>query len=380
MKIIITEEQKKNLFKVRNLDRWEKWNSEQPEVDGVKINQYDENGEKTGLWISISIYGKPYAENNYLNGHQHGPFKFYDSAGNILEKGQYIHGSRDGVFYFYDSNFGREDYSVLYKDGYAMKKTKIKEDFELDNALLLTEGSISDYFNNTLDRVKNLPYETKKQIITYALTAMLGYASHSVVNNIVRSSNTDRETKEIVSQVLSKKKNIEHFKNALSLRLSKQGIENIKNEEKPKLRAYNIGDGMITIGYGHAEPISNSKYREGDKIDINTANKLLMIDLTTAANGVRRMFRDWEKEGVDVKITQDMFDVLCSFAFNSGVSKLRQTQLVKELKKGNYKLAGKMLKQTNISDTFPGLEDRRERESNMFLSYLNKTNNSERSS
>lgn len=380
MKIVITEEQKNNLFKPRNLDRWEKWNSEQPEKDGIKINQYDEDGDKTGRWISISVYGKPYMEKNYLNGSQHGPFKFYDSVGNLLEKGQYIHGSRDGVFYFYDSKFGGEDYSVLYKDGHAMKKTKLGEGVTLDSTLLLTEDSISDYFNNTLDRVKNLPYETKKQIITYTLTAMLGYGSHSVINNIVKSSNTDKETKEIVSQVLNRKKDVEHFKNALSLRLSKQGVDNIKNEEKPKLRAYNIGDGMITIGYGHAEPISNSKYREGDKIDINTANKLLMNDLTVAANGVRRMFRDWEKEGVNIKITQDMFDVLCSFAFNSGVSKLRQTQLVKELKKGNYQIAGKMLRQTNISDSFPGLEDRRERESNMFLSYLNKTNNSERSS
>ena len=55
MKIIITEEQQKNLFKVRNLDRWEKWNSEQPEItiDGHKllINQYDNEGNKTGLWV-----------------------------------------------------------------------------------------------------------------------------------------------------------------------------------------------------------------------------------------------------------------------------------------------------------------------------------------
>ena len=51
MKIIITEEQKKNLFKVRNLDRWDKWNSKQPIVDGVKINQYNEDGKKIGLWL-----------------------------------------------------------------------------------------------------------------------------------------------------------------------------------------------------------------------------------------------------------------------------------------------------------------------------------------
>ena len=59
MKIIITEDQKKNLFKVRNLDRWDKWNSEQPEIniDGqiIKINQYDSEGNKTGVWIDGNI-------------------------------------------------------------------------------------------------------------------------------------------------------------------------------------------------------------------------------------------------------------------------------------------------------------------------------------
>ena len=59
MKIIITEEQKNNLFKVRNLDRWDKWNKEQPEttIDGrlFKLNQYDSEGKKTGVWIDGNI-------------------------------------------------------------------------------------------------------------------------------------------------------------------------------------------------------------------------------------------------------------------------------------------------------------------------------------
>ena len=55
MKIIITEDQKNNLFKPRNLDRWDKWNKEQPEItiDGrlFKLNQYDSEGKKTGIWV-----------------------------------------------------------------------------------------------------------------------------------------------------------------------------------------------------------------------------------------------------------------------------------------------------------------------------------------
>jgi GH24 family phage-related lysozyme (muramidase) len=68
-----------------------------------------------------------------------------------------------------------------------------------------------------------------------------------------------------------------------------------------------------------------------------------------------------------------MFDALVSMAFNMGVSGLRQSEMVKYLKNGNYKTAGQLIKQTNINpDTFPGLEKRRYRESDMFLSYLSK--------
>ena len=56
MKIIITEEQKNNLFKPRNLEsRYDLWNRQQPEItiDGkvFKFNQYDNEGNNTGLWV-----------------------------------------------------------------------------------------------------------------------------------------------------------------------------------------------------------------------------------------------------------------------------------------------------------------------------------------
>ena len=57
MKIIITEDQKNNLFKPRNLEsRYIKWNSEQPEItiDGqtYKVNQYDSEVKKQGVWVN----------------------------------------------------------------------------------------------------------------------------------------------------------------------------------------------------------------------------------------------------------------------------------------------------------------------------------------
>jgi len=59
MKIIITEDQKKKLFIPRKLSgegsRWSDWNKEQPTITldnhTFKLNQYDQNGNKIGLWL-----------------------------------------------------------------------------------------------------------------------------------------------------------------------------------------------------------------------------------------------------------------------------------------------------------------------------------------
>jgi GH24 family phage-related lysozyme (muramidase) len=56
-----------------------------------------------------------------------------------------------------------------------------------------------------------------------------------------------------------------------------------------------------------------------------------------------------------------------------GVSGLRNTKLVDHLRDGDYKTAGELIKKTNIdNDSFPGIEKRRYKESNMFLSFLPK--------
>ena len=88
------------------------------------------------------------------------------------------------------------------------------------------------------------------------------------------------------------------------------------------------------------------------------------------ANGVRRIFKEWKNEGVNRKITQDMFDALVSISFNTGIGSLRSSEIIKELKKGNYEKAGKIIKSTNTNDDFGGLSKRRESESKLFLTFL----------
>lgn len=150
--------------------------------------------------------------------------------------------------------------------------------------------------------------------------------------------------------------------------LSQNGWDFIRNDEKLRLTAYDIKDGKITIGWGHAEPKKTSKYKVGDTITKSVAQKLLKKDLTKAADGVRRIFKQWEDKGIDVEITQNQFDALVSIAFNMGVSGLRMSQLIQDIKKGNLETAAETIKSEGTSDKFPGLVSRRMRESELFSS------------
>jgi lysozyme len=158
--------------------------------------------------------------------------------------------------------------------------------------------------------------------------------------------------------------------------LSQSGWDYIRYEEgstkekgKPVLTAYSIGDGMITIGWGHAESDSVSQYKIGDKITYDKAQKLLKKDLRKAADGVRRILKRFEKSGLNVKISQDQFDVLVSLAYNSGVGALNRSEIMKHIKKGDLEGAGGALKSWRVGDKFPGLQLRRDKEYEKFMSY-----------
>jgi antitoxin component YwqK of YwqJK toxin-antitoxin module len=356
-KIPLTESKK--LFIPRKLSgensRWSDWNNSQPIKDGVRINQYDNEGRKQGYW------------------------EFYYSSGNIHSKGNYTNGKNDGVWEFYWNNGNLPLSKELYSDGKLIKALPLTESktpsFLLKEEMgLIREGNVQDYINNVISKIKNLPYETKKKYLTIAISTLLGYTSYPTIQTIFNNL-PDKEVKEIVHKIMKKKDKKSIFNDGTKLRLSEKGFRHIMDEEQPKLVAYSLGDGKITIGYGHAEPVETTKLKVGDKITKEQAKIYLKQDLKIAADGVRRMFRDWKKQNKNYKVTQDMFDALVSMAFNIGVSGLRNTTFVDYLRDGNYKTAGKLIKQTKINnDTFPGLEKRRNRESDMFLSYLSKNN------
>ena len=104
MKIIITENQKNNLFKPRNIkSRYDKWNSEQPIVDGIQINQYNSEGKKTGLW-EYNFHNGAKSLKHYENGELNGYAKYIWSNGNLSAEGIYSNNKQVGIWKHYNQD------------------------------------------------------------------------------------------------------------------------------------------------------------------------------------------------------------------------------------------------------------------------------------
>lgn len=261
-----------------------------------------------------------------------------------------------------------KSFSDLYD--YYKKEIRLREQFDyVDSLFLLNESTTSEKLNQiwskVVDRCKGLPDSVKRKIVKYTIASMLALGSVSTISNIIKSYQTeDVVIKDAVDESFSQ------FKDATQLRVSAEGKQHIKEHEGLELVAYDLKDGRITIGYGHAEPSNKSKYRVGQKINKEQAEKLFQNDLKVAADGVRRIFAEWKNKGIERKITQDQFDALVSMALNQGVSSLRQSEVIQHLKRGDYKIAGEKIRTQATSDRYPGLKSRREVESDLFLSYL----------
>lgn len=106
-------------------------------------------------------------------------------------------------------------------------------------------------------------------------------------------------------------------------KLDKQGVDFIKEREGCRLKAYDDGGGVWTIGYGHTKSV-----KKGQVINNAQAEKLLKSDLLEFEGAVDAL--------VKVELTQAQFNALVSFAFNVGVGAFRKSTLLKLLNQGQY--------------------------------------------
>jgi antitoxin component YwqK of YwqJK toxin-antitoxin module len=57
--------------------RWFDWNNRQPIIDGVQINQYDNDGREQGMWYNYRRNGSLISKGNYINGKEEGVWEWY---------------------------------------------------------------------------------------------------------------------------------------------------------------------------------------------------------------------------------------------------------------------------------------------------------------
>lgn len=166
------------------------------------------------------------------------------------------------------------------------------------------------------------------------------------------------------------------FKDVNTLSSSQNLKDFLKMEEgssvkkgEPMLVAYKKLRDRWTIGFGHTNNV-NPKM----KIDKQTAIKFLENDIKEHENCIKRIFNQWKTKGIDVKITQAMFDTLVSLSFNAGCNSLRGDKIDNEVidyvrRKDFYNASNRILYFNVLnSKSFPGLKSRREKESKMFCS------------
>lgn len=164
------------------------------------------------------------------------------------------------------------------------------------------------------------------------------------------------------------------YKKGNELRGSEWLMSFIRNEEgdpkkkgQPILKAYKKAGDVWTIGYGHTTGDNEPKVTPGMVISSSKALSIMNNDLTYSADCVRRIFQEWEANGINVPITQNMFDVLVSLVYNSGCGSVRMSDFIQSLKKGKYKKTAEQIKTFNLKSGFGGLVTRREIESKKFL-------------
>jgi len=265
-------------------------------------------------------------------------------------------------------------------------KDKVKD----STKSIKTSEQAKKYLDTLILKAKKLPKKLKLKILKYAFASLVGILSYAEIHDYASKNvdeingevstldlginlNSDNE-KQIEKDVDSdiKKEKIENvFYNEIPNDVSDSFMDFIKIEEgaikekgEPVLQAYDLGDGMITVGWGHAEKKSNSQFKVGEKITRTKAEELLLNDLTNAKNAVNSVFEDWEADSIPFYVDQDMYDAMVSMAFNMGRGGFRSTNFIQLVKKGMYEEARDKILSTRIS--YPGHVKRRKKESEMF--------------
>lgn len=148
------------------------------------------------------------------------------------------------------------------------------------------------------------------------------------------------------------------------MQTSEKGIALIKKFEGCRLTAYpdpGTGGAPWTIGYGWTFLVDGKPIKPGMTINQATADRLLKTGLVSYENAVLKLVR--------IKLNQNQFDALVSFAYNVGTLALSTSTLLMKLNAGDINSAANEFLRWNKAGgrVLPGLIRRREAERALFL-------------
>lgn len=145
------------------------------------------------------------------------------------------------------------------------------------------------------------------------------------------------------------------------MHVSPSGVDLICNFEGLRLKAYDDGVGVWTIGFGTTKYPNGIRVKKGDTCTLDQAKAYMQNDL--------KSFEQTVNNTVKVPLNQNQFDALVSLAYNIGSTAFKNSTLVKRLNEGNYKAAAN---QFNVwvnagGKRMQGLVNRRAAERTLFL-------------
>ena len=114
----------------------------------------------------------------------------------------------------------------------------------------------------------------------------------------------------------------------MTRQISPHGLEKLKQWEGLKTKAYKDAGGVWTIGYGHTAMAGSPQPYQCQVITAAEAENILLKDLVQYEAAI--------ENNVNVKLNDNQFAALVSFAFNVGIGAFKNSTLLKKLNQGDF--------------------------------------------
>ncbi len=146
------------------------------------------------------------------------------------------------------------------------------------------------------------------------------------------------------------------------MHVSPSGVDLICNFEGLRLKAYDDGVGVWTIGFGTTKYPNGIRVKKGDTCTLDQAKAYMQNDL--------KSFEQTVNNTVKVPLNQNQFDALVSLAYNIGTNAFSKSTLVKKLNANDIRGAADQFDVwVNAGGKrMQGLVNRRAKEKALFLS------------